>query len=365
MVTVSTARANHRSTALEGRLPVQEQCLGGEAGDRGFGLHLLIIERQTGARVDVPDESKNDVRVVRDRDRRWQAGVPAVAVEFVDASDDAEWTPVCRIRDLQWTHDREAGHEVAGAIEHGPRGGNATLDLLYALRELRAALQPPIAEPDEYTATILLQATADGIRWRGERASRGADLIERGDGEGAKEAGIIPERRERDAQSEVLEPIGLAGGIVRAVRDHRIHLTVTLRKRHETAHANVRGRVEPVQFLRGTAEPSRPEVLDVIDDDRLNHPDAADGAQPAHAEEILREIVLEVAVLEPHGPAAVVRGRRLLEDVRRDANAAAFPGGHAEGEVRATDIEAARRQATASRFRRGIGAPLEVAEQPP
>jgi len=88
-------------------------------------------------------------------------------------------------------------------------------------------------------------------------------------------------------------------------------------------------------------EPSRPELLLVVDEHRVEDAKAHERREIGGlaASEI---VVLQVGVLDAHGPTGVVRGVGgvlLLEDVRRDANARAIPSRHAEGEVDALEIE--------------------------
>src|SRR5439155_14294497 len=82
-------------------------------------------------------------------------------------------------------------------------------------------------------------------------------------------------------------------------------------------------------------------TLDVIDHYSVEHTDAAERAEALHTEQVLREVVLEVAVLQPDGPTGVVRrrGAGLLEDVRRHADRAAITHGHPEIEIHSADVE--------------------------
>src|SRR5205814_6074302 len=142
----------------------------------------------------------------------------------------------------------------------------------------------------------------------------------------------------RETRRVVLEAIGLARSIARAIHDRRVELTELVGQSPKSCNAGVgRGKESGALDWR-LGNPAWPERLDVIDHDVVKKP-AADVRIPESA---LDEIVLEVCVLGADHPSpikSVVRGGGLLKHVSGDANTGAVAGRHPESQVGALDVE--------------------------
>ena len=175
---------------------------------------------------------------------------------------------------------------------------------------------------------------------------------------------MVPERRERQSQGQVLEAIAFDAAVPAAVDDRRIDLTPVVAERQQSRGAGIGRNNEAVALQRDLREVARPEAFLVVDDDGVQNADAAHEIR-ARAEVVAQPGVLHIAVLDANDPAAVVGagcGVRLLKHVGRHADLSIVTGRHAESEIRAIEPELVGTLAAERCMRGGVGAHAPAAE---